>query len=162
MVFCSSISLFWLALQIIPSTERSSSPIAPLGPTVTEGDFKTVKQAVIKLEKQSWQAWKERDAKFFEEFLSDDHVEVGFSGVATKFQLVAFVGSPHGEVKNYSVETFQLTMFGADMALLTYHAVQDTTCGGVAVPSPVWTTSLYVKRGDRWLNAFYQQTQASK
>ena len=35
---------------------------------------------------------------------------------------------------------------------------QDTICRN-RVPSPCWVSSLYMKRGDRWLNAFYQQTQ---
>jgi hypothetical protein len=44
---------------------------------------------LVNLAEQSWEAWKKRDGKFFQEFLSDDHVEVGFSGAATKAQIVA-------------------------------------------------------------------------
>jgi hypothetical protein len=50
-------------------------------------------------------------------------------------------------------------MFDANTALLIYHAAQDTTCRGIAVQIPVWATSLYIRRGDRWFNVFYQQTQ---
>ena len=128
----------------------------------TETDHMAIKEALIKLEKQSWEAWKKRDGKFFQEFLSDDHVEVGFGGIATKTQVVAFVTSPVCVVKSYSVDRFELTMFDANSALLTYHAAQDTTCNGAAVPSPVWASSFYVKRGDRWLNVLYRQTQAIK
>jgi hypothetical protein len=53
-------------------------------------------------------------------------------------------------------------MFDANAALLTYHAAQDTTCGGKVVPSPVWASSLYIKRGDKWFNAAYQQTPTNK
>src|SRR4029077_14309991 len=42
----------------------------------------TLKEQLIKLEKQSWVAWKNRDGKFFQEFLSDDHVEVSSGGIA--------------------------------------------------------------------------------
>lgn len=114
------------------------------------------------LEKQSWEAWKRRDGKFFEGFLADDHVEVGMSGTATKAQIVGFVGSPICAVKSYKVDKFELTMFDANTALLTYYAEQDTTCNGTPVPSPVWTSSLYVKRGGRWLNALYQQTPTTR
>jgi hypothetical protein len=131
-------------------------------PTVVEREFKGVKETLVNLEKQSWEAWKKRDGKFFEEFLSDEHVEVGFGGTATKAQVVGFVASPACEVRSYSVDRFELTMFDANTALLTYHAAQDTICNGKAVPSPAWVSSLYVKRGDRWLNAFYQQTQIRK
>jgi hypothetical protein len=107
-------------------------------------------------------AWKQRDSKFFQEFLSDDHVEVGFTGPAAKAQVVASVGSPICVVKNYSVDKFKLVAFDANTAVLTYYAEQDTTCAGKVVPSPVWVSSLYVKRNNRWLNALYQQTQATK
>jgi len=40
-----------------------------------------LKETLVNLEKQSWEAWKKRDGKFFQEFLSDDHAEVGFGGV---------------------------------------------------------------------------------
>src|SRR5262249_20823412 len=125
-------------------------------------DKNALKENLISLEKQSWEAWKNHDSKFFQEFLSDDHVEVGFVGLTDKAKVCAGVASPICVVKSYFVDKFELTMFDANTALLTYHAEQDTKCGAVAVPSPVWVSSLYVRRGGRWLNALYQQTQTPK
>ncbi|MDT5158354.1 MAG: hypothetical protein QOH51_2711 [Acidobacteriota bacterium] len=127
-----------------------------------QADQPALKESLIKLEKQSWEAWQKRDGKFYQDFLSDDHLEVGGGGTGNKAEIVAFVGSPVCIVKSYSVDNFNLTMFDAHTALLTYHAEQDTTCGGKPVPSPAWVSSLYVKRGKRWLNAFYQQTPTRK
>ncbi len=61
---------------------------------------------------------------------------------------------------SYTIDTFELTRLNPTTALLTYHAAQHTQCNGHAVPSPVWASSLYVRRGGRWLNAMYQQSQA--
>jgi hypothetical protein len=121
-----------------------------------------LKESLVKLEKQSWEAWKNHDGKFFQEFLSDDHVEVGFGGPTDKATVVSGVAGPLCSVKSYAVDHFELAVLNADTALLTYHAAQDTTCGGKPVPSPVWVSSLYVKRGDRWLNVLYQQTPTAK
>jgi hypothetical protein len=121
-----------------------------------------VKDALITLEKQSWEAWKNRDGKFFEEFLSDDHVEMGPGGVSNKATVVRGVASPMCVVKSYSVDRFELTLFDENTALLTYHAAQDTTCGGAVVPSPACASSLYKKKGGRWLNALYQQSASPK
>jgi hypothetical protein len=120
----------------------------------------SVEETLIKMEKQSWDAWKSRDGKFYEGFLSDDHVEVGSGGGASKSEVVAFVGSPVCVVKNFSVDHFKLTIFDSNTALLTYHAQQDTTCSGRPVPSPVWVSSLYIRHGGKWLNALYEQTPA--
>jgi hypothetical protein len=118
-----------------------------------------LKDTLVNLEKQSWQAWQRRDGAFFQAFLSDDHVEVGFHGVARKAAVVAGVASRACVVHSFAIDTFELTKLNPTTALLTYHAAQQTLCNGHAVPSPVWASSLYVRRGDRWLNAMYQQSQ---
>jgi hypothetical protein len=127
-----------------------------------ETDHNALKDHLIDLEKRSWEAWKNHDGKFFQDFLSDDHVEVGFSGLTNKATVVAGVASPICIVKSYAVDNFELTTFDGNTALLTYHAQQDTACNGNPVPSPVWVSSLYIKRGGRWRNALYQQTQTRK
>jgi Domain of unknown function (DUF4440) len=127
-----------------------------------EASKNALKETLVKLEKQSWEAWKTRDGKFYEGFLSDDHVELGARGPFGKSTVVKFVGSPVCEVKSYTVDHFELTNFDGDTALLTYHAAQETTCAGKVVPSPVWVSSLYVKRDGRWLSALYQQTVERK
>jgi len=120
-------------------------------------DDAALKDQLIALEKKSWEAWKNRDSKFFQEFLSDDHVEVGFGGVSNKAEIVPFVGSPACTVKSYRLDHFEMKRLDANTALLTYWEEQDTVCRN-RVPSPCWVSSLYMKRGDRWLNVFYQQT----
>jgi hypothetical protein len=125
------------------------------------GDVAVIKEQLIKPEKQSWEAWKNRDGKFFQDFLSDDHVEVGFGGVSNKAEIVSFVGSPVCTVKNYQLDQFELKMLDKNTALLTYREAQDTVCHN-PVPSPCWVSSLYMKRGDRWLNVLYQQTEIHK
>jgi hypothetical protein len=122
----------------------------------------TLQGELIQLEKQSWEAWKNHDGKFFESFLSDDHVEVGFGGLTTKAQVVAGVASGVCEVTNYTLDHFELKILGDQAALLTYHEAQETSCQGKAVPSPCWVSSLYLKRDGHWLNVLYQQTPAAK
>ena len=117
-----------------------------------------LKNNLIALEKQSWVAWQKRDGSFYQNFLSDDHVEVGGNGTATKKEVVGFVGSPVCVVTSYSVDNFTVTLLNVDAALLVYRAVQDTKCNGKPVPSPAWVSSLYVRRKGKWQNAMYQQT----
>lgn len=133
---------------------RSSLAAVPDASNSTPGD------SLIALEKLSWAAWKSRDSKFFQRFLSADHVEIQSSGRATKAVVVAGVGSPACVVSSYSYDNFKVTFFAPTIALVSYHAAQNTLCGGQRVPSPVWVGSLYVKRGDKWENAAYQQTAA--
>lgn len=121
-----------------------------------------LKSTLVDLEKRSWVAWQNHDSAFFRNFLSDDHVEMGFGGSAGKNLVVKMVGSDVCTVKIYSVDRFKLFVFDPHTALLTYHAAQETTCNGAAVPSPVWVSSLYQLRNGKWLNVLYQQTQTNK
>jgi hypothetical protein len=118
-------------------------------------------QQLVDLEKQSWVAWQGHGAKFFQDFLSDDHVEVGFGGPAGKKPVVDMVGNEKlCTVESYAVDRFSATRVADDVVLLVYHAAQKTTCGGKPVPSPVWASSLYVKRDGRWQNVMYQHSAA--
>ena len=127
-----------------------------------QADKNGLKETLVNLEKQSWVAWKGHDGKFFQNFLSNDHVEVGFGGPTNKAIVVAGVVGPFCAVKSYTVDKFELTVFSQNTAVLTYHAAQDTACNGTVVPSPVWVSSLYIRRDGHWLNALYQQTQTQK
>ena len=134
----------------------------PLSAQDKQPDQGAIKETLVNLEKQSWEAWKNHDGKFFQNFLSDDHVEVGFGGPTSKADVVSGVAGPICQVKSYAVDKFELKMLDTNTALLTYHESQDTTCNGQPVPSPAWVSSLYMKRGGRWLNVLYQQTQTPK
>jgi hypothetical protein len=116
---------------------------------------------LIGLEKQSWVAWQGHDQDFFRRFLSDDHVEMTPGGPSPEAGVVASLGGAC-TVKSYQVDRFKVTRFSADMALVTYRAAQDTTCGSAKVPSPVWATSLFVKRAGRWQNALYVHSPAAE
>ncbi|HEY2346709.1 MAG TPA: nuclear transport factor 2 family protein [Xanthomonadaceae bacterium] len=128
--------------------------------TAAGGD--PLKDELVALERQSWEAWKDHDGKFFDGFLSDDHVDVGAGGVSDKKTIVAGVAGGGCTVKSYAVDHFAFARLGPDTALLTYHAMQDTLCGKFQVPSPAWVSSVFVRRDGHWFNAAFQQTPTPK
>ena|SRR5437868_1533151 len=122
---------------------------------------KTTEQTLVDLEKQSWVAWQNMDAGFWSRFLSDDHIEIsGFVGVTGKADVIRGISSHVCKVNSYAVDHFTFRQLDARNAVLVYHAQQDTMCGSVKVPSPVWATSLYQLRGGRWQNVLYEHTPA--
>ena len=66
---------------------------------------RTPEEILTNLEKQSWEVWKNRDCKFFEGFLSDDHVELSFGGPINKATVVRSVASPNCEVEGLTLCT---------------------------------------------------------
>jgi hypothetical protein len=114
------------------------------------------------MEKDSWVAWQGHDGKFFQDFLSDDHIEVGVGGPSGKKGVVDGVASGVCIVAAYKLDHFAFHQLGPDTAVLTYWADQTTRCGASVVPSPVWATSVYQRRGGRWVNVVYVHTPAAK
>jgi hypothetical protein len=110
------------------------------------------------LEKQSWVAWQKQDAGFWDQFLSDDHLELGPYGASSKHDVVGAIAKRICTVRSWSVDKFTFRRVGADTAMLIYLANQDTSCGGNQVPSPAWATSIYQRRHGRWVNVYYAQT----
>jgi len=53
-------------------------------------------------------------------------------------------------------------MLSKDVALLTYRYAHDAVCGGNPEASPLWASTVYVKRGGKWLIAFHQEIPAAQ
>jgi hypothetical protein len=111
------------------------------------------------LEKASWAAWQRMDAGFWENFLSDDHIELNaFAGPVGKQAVIGGIASKQCRVRSYKVDRFTFRRLDEKTAVLVYRAEQDTTCGSVTVPTPVWATSVYQLRDGRWQNVLYEHT----
>jgi hypothetical protein len=83
-------------------------------------------------------------------------------GIVGKSAVVEGVRSSACVVQNYSLGPITVTPVTADAVLVTYRAEQNTACGEAKVPSPVWATSLYARRGGRWVNVLYQHTPVAR
>ncbi len=118
----------------------------------------SVETQIIALEKAGWEAWKNKDAKWFQANLTDDALSVRSDGVTDKAQNIKDL--PNCEVKSVSLDGFKFLMLDKNSALITFTGMQDAVCGGKTQPSTVRASSVYVKRGGKWLNAFYTETPA--
>jgi hypothetical protein len=144
-----------VALAAAGSTACNTTPAPAREPAQARASL----DALVAIERRSWDAWKGHDGTFFAETLADDHLDVGFGGPVDKSAVVAGVRSPACTVRSFAVDRFRIVDVDVDTALLVYRAEQDTTCGTFRVPSPTWVSSLYVRRDGRWQNLLFQQTQ---
>ena len=111
------------------------------------------------IEKGLWAAWKNADPAPFESHLADDTVGVGVHGVSTgKQKAIEAITGESCEVREFSFSDWQMHTLGNDVVFLTYKAQQDATCGGSKIPSNIVASSIYVRRGGRWLAAFHQES----
>jgi hypothetical protein len=108
------------------------------------------------MEKGAWTAFSKGEGAYFDKLLSNDALVFMGSATSTKAELVKMVAMKPCEVKSFAFTGFKTTMIKPDVALVTYFATQDTTCGGKAEPTKVLNSSIYVNRNGNW-SAFYHQ-----
>ncbi len=85
------------------------------------------------------------------------HVDSG--GVTNKAQGIKALADC--EVKSFSLDNFKFLMLDKNSALITFTGMQDAVCNGKTIPATVRASSVYVKRGGKWLNALYMETPAT-
>ncbi len=113
--------------------------------------------ALITLEKSAYEAWKSKDAKFWDTFLSDKFVGYGSSGKLDKASATREYTGADCEIKSYALSDEQMKPLGNDAALITHKISVGGTCSGQEVPANSWAASVYVRDGDKWKGAFHAE-----
>lgn len=116
------------------------------------------KDALMTLEKSAYEAWKTKDAKFWDTFLTANFVGFGQSGRLDKASATKEYGGADCDVKSYALSDEQMTPLGSDAAMITYKTTIDGTCGGQKIPANSWAAGVYVREGDKWKGAFHAET----
>lgn len=117
---------------------------------------------IVALEKRAFEAWKNKDKKFFEVNMSEDGQYIDQNGVGGKAQYVRAIIDNDCTINSYALDKTKVTMLGRDAALLTYKYTYDIACGGKPEVGLLWSSTVYVKRDGRWLIAFHQEIPAAQ
>ncbi|HEY6767239.1 MAG TPA: nuclear transport factor 2 family protein [Candidatus Sulfotelmatobacter sp.] len=121
----------------------------------------TVEKALESKEKAGWQAWKDHDAKPLDGLFTDNSISVADGGVFRgKEQLVKSITDARCVVNSFSLSDFSYMWLDKDTVVMTYSATQDATCDGKKQAGKVFATSIWQKKGSKWLSPFHQETEA--
>lgn len=130
-----------------PAAETTAKT-APAAPTT---------DALVALETSAYEAWKSKDASFWETFLSDGFVGWGPSGRIEKAAATKAYTGADCEIESYTLSDEQMRPLGADVALLTHKSSVAGTCGGERLPADRWAATIFVRDGDAWKAAFHAE-----
>jgi hypothetical protein len=121
----------------------------------------TVEKALESKEKAGWQAWKDHNAKPVEAWTSDNSFSVADGGVFKgKEQVLKSITDARCVVNSFSLSGFSYMWLDKDTVVMTYAATQDATCDGKKQAGKVFATSIWQKKGGKWLSPFHQETEA--
>lgn len=115
------------------------------------------KEALMALERNAHEAWKNKDGKFFEGIMTDNFVMFGRAGRIDKAAAIKEIAESKCEVKSYSISDDQMMAAGNDAAVTTFKTTADVTCEGQKMPSPVWAATIWVRSGDSWKAVYHNE-----
>ncbi|MES2776030.1 MAG: nuclear transport factor 2 family protein [Bacteroidota bacterium] len=120
-----------------------------------------LKAEIIALDKLAWKAWKDKNAEWFKTHTTEEFLSINSDGVSTKADVIKATPTDC-DVKSFSLSDFKFIVLDANSVILTYIANQDATCNGKKVTPKVRASVAYVKRGGKWIEAFYIDTPVAE
>ena len=124
-----------------------------------------VQDDIVALERKAWKAWAAQDEATYGKTMTDDALLVAASGsvYAGKRAILADMAEYPCETKSFDFADPKVRMLSADVAMLTYRLTQDVSCKSVGKLAPkAFVTSIYVRQGNDWRWASYQETPLKK
>jgi hypothetical protein len=118
-----------------------------------------VEKALQSKEQLGWQAWKDKNVKPLEGIIPENSIDIA-DGTVTKGtkQILDGVASQDCQVNSYSLSDFSYIWLDKDTVMMTYTANQDATCSGKKQAPKVLASSLWQKKGGKWISPFHQET----
>lgn len=123
--------------------------------TVNSGDLQ---EKITNLDKTGWEAWKNKNGKWFEENTTKNFISISADGVSSRDQVIKSTVTDC-DIKSYKLNNIEFTELTEVSVLLTYTVDQEGTCGGVKLNSKIRAAANYIKQNDKWLEAFYMESK---
>lgn len=119
----------------------------------------SLEETIISMEKRAWEAVKNRDTKAFSELFAADGMMADSAGFATRSAF--FQTLPDLTISQYTLTDFKVMMIDKDSAIITYKAdVKGSFKGQAFPPNPAYVSSIWTKRGGKWMAVYHQETMA--
>ena len=135
------------------NTNANTKP-GPAAPTVA---------ALKEIETKAFEAYKNKDGKFFEGMLDDKFVMGGMAGQKVdKAATVKEISEHKCVINSFAFADEKMVPLGADAAAIVMKVTVDGTCPDAKgtqekMPSPAMSASVYVRSGETWKAAYHNE-----
>jgi hypothetical protein len=115
--------------------------------------------ALIAHEKALYTSLEKGDFAGFNKGVGADFVSVDAMSGPMVWELAKTADMLKGcKMSHFSVDNPKATAVGNDIYVVTATVSGDDVCDGMKGPSPVWTMSVWQKRGGRWMGLAHSET----
>ncbi len=122
---------------------------------------KTIERELLELEKQYWQAVKDKDKEAMVRLTDDPCIIAGASGVASVDQasLKQIIDSANYTLTRFEVgDDVKVRQLSDDIAILAYKVHEELIVDGKAVAMDASDTSVWSRRGGRWVCSLHTES----
>lgn len=118
--------------------------------------------ALKELETKAFEAYKNKDGKFFEGLMDEKFVMGGMAEHPNKAASIKEISEHKCEIKSFTLSDEKMIPLGADAAAFVAKVTADGTCPddkGVQqkMPTPSTSATVYVRSGDTWKAAYHNE-----
>jgi hypothetical protein len=139
--------------------QESPSPSPSSSPTPFKTIRSATKEAVItKLEKSVTDAFKNKQARAFREYLAPEFSAVDAEGVKDTDAEIADMEKT--DLSNYSFADMKVTLLSPKMAVATYKVTTQSTSSGRDTSGTYYAATVWNKRGGKWLAVLHTFVKA--
>src|SRR6266542_3490449 len=153
-ILCCFSSVLDASLCFGPETPSPSPNATP---------FKTIKSTtkyatIVKFEKSITDAYKNKQAKSFREYLAPELSVVDAEGVKDSDAEVAEMQKT--DLNNYSFADMKVALLSPKMAVATYKVTTQSTSSGRDTSGTYYAATVWNKRGGKWLAVLHTFVKA--
>jgi uncharacterized protein (TIGR02246 family) len=134
--------------------------MAPKTKTQPQSAARSVEKQILELERQYWQALKDRDVEAALELTDDPCIVTGSQGAATigKDQFAEMMAKDDWALLDFRLsDEIQFQQLTDDVAVIGYQVHEDMTVEGKPLSLDAADTSVWVRREGRWLCASHTE-----
>lgn len=115
------------------------------------------KEELMALERSAYDAFRTKNAGFWDGFLSSNFTGYGSKGRIDKTAALKEYAGAECDVKSTTLTDDQMKPLAPDVAAVSYKVTVDGTCGGQKLPPEQWAGGLYVRENGQWKGAFHAE-----
>lgn len=136
--------------ELVPAPEYVAPEQAP--------ERSALDKALIANERKIADALMKKDKTAFTALVPGDSWTIDGNGLMKASEMAA--GLDQLVIKSYTISDEKVSWVDANTAILTYKWTGSGSFAGQPFPSPVWASTVWTKKGDKWVAAFHQETEA--
>ena len=149
------------SVAMVAHQTKTPPPPTPAAKTATAPmDRAALEKALIANEQKVNDAFARNDVPAFKALVDTAAVAMDESGVLEIADYVKALEGKQAKVTDQKLESFRVVWIDANSAAVTYKWSGKGTFAGQPVKSPSYASTIWTKKGDKWVAVFHHETPA--